>query len=192
MAKSRSPKSRPPKSEANNELFEWVKTFGIALIAAFGIRTFIAQAFHIPSESMLPTLEVGDRLIVFKQSYTFGEPQAGDIIVFEAPAAAVEECRLPPAQTSDFIKRIIGVSGDQVEVVNGQTLVNGTPRSESYIVEPPEYQLPTMTVPPESVLVLGDNRNNSCDGHVWGFVAEDLIVGKAVFRYWPLSRMGAL
>ena len=181
-----------PKPDSSNELLEWIKTLGIALIAAFGIRTFIAQAFHIPSESMLPTLEVGDRLIVFKQSYTFGEPEAGDIIVFEAPPSAVVQCRLPNGQTSDFIKRVIGTPGDQIEVIGGDVYINGAPSTESYIVEPPTYQVPPVTVPPDSLLVLGDNRNNSCDGHVWGFLPENLVVGRAVFRYWPPNRIGAL
>jgi signal peptidase I len=181
-----------PKPDSGNELLEWIKTLGIALIAAFGIRTFIAQAFHIPSESMLPTLEVGDRLVVFKQSYTFGDPQAGDIIVFKAPPSAVRECGLPPDQTSDFIKRVIGTSGNQVEITGGQVYINGTPSNESYIVAPPNYQVPLVTIPPESLLVLGDNRNNSCDGHAWGFLPENLVVGRAVFRYWPPNRIGPL
>lgn len=181
-----------PKAESTNELLEWFKTLGIALVAAIGIRTFIAQAFHIPSESMVPTLEVGDRLIVFKPSYLFSEPSTGDIIVFEAPPSAVKACNLPNGQTSDFIKRVIGTPGEQVAVSGGQTFINGAVDAEPYLAEAPNYQLPTVTVPPNSLLVLGDNRNNSCDSHVWGFLPEDRIVGRAVFRYWPPNRIGPL
>ncbi len=184
---NRKPTPKPEQQE--NEWLEWIKTLGLVLVLSFGIRTFIAQAFHIPSESMEPTLEVGDRLIVYKLSYMSGPPQRGDIVVFRAPETAQNQCRVP---ASDFIKRIVALPGDEIEVISGQVFLNGDLLEESYIDEAPTYDMETTTIPDESVLVLGDNRNNSCDGHLWGELPTDLILGRAVFRYWPPGRMSGL
>ncbi|MGK7927268.1 MAG: signal peptidase I [Spirulina sp.] len=176
----------------------WVESamlMGISVGLALTIRTFIAEARYIPSKSMLPTLEVGDRLAIEKISYRFRKPQRGDIIVFTPPDNAI---RCNPAQPQTlpikdaYIKRIIGAPGDTIEVKNNRVYLNGQPLEEDYINDVPQYRFPAVTVPEKRYLVLGDNRNESCDSHVWGFVLEEKIIGRAGFRFFPLNRLGGL
>lgn len=174
-----------PKSITPNPWIEGLKTISLSLVIAFGIRTFVAEARYIPSGSMEPTLQINDRLIVDKISYDFTSPQRGDIIVFN-PTNILKEQHFNEA----FIKRVIGLPGDKVEVKNGRVYVNGFPLQEKYIEAKPEYQWGPVLVPPNSYLVLGDNRNNSYDSHYWGFVPRDKIVGRALLRFWPLNRIG--
>lgn len=175
---------QPPKQE--NLWFEGIKTVGLSLFLAFGIRTTIAQSYFIPSGSMEPTLLIDDRLIVDKISYHFTNPQRGDIVVFNPPLAVVEAQNLH----DPFIKRVIGLPGDQVKVKGGRVYVNNLPLREDYIADKPNYAWGPQIVPINSYLVLGDNRNNSYDGHYWGFVQKDRIIGRAIVRYWPLNRVG--
>ena len=166
---------------------ENVKTVGLSLFLAFGIRTFIAEARYIPSGSMLPTLQINDRLIIDKLSYDFSNPKRGDIVVFN-PTKTLEAENYHEA----FIKRVIGLPGDKVEVKNGKVYVNNIPLKENYLEAPPSYQWGSVVVPQNSYLVLGDNRNNSYDSHYWGFVPRQNIIGKAMFRFWPLNRLGEI
>ena len=159
------------------------------MVIAFLIRTFIAEPRYIPSDSMLPTLLTGDRLVVEKVSTKLSEPHRGDVIVFEPPLLLqVQGYRKEDA----FIKRIIGTSGDVIEVKEGQVYLNETPLPEDYILEVPHYSLPPLQVPAGTVFVMGDNRNNSNDSHIWGFLPTDNIIGKAVFRFYPLGRIGTV
>ena len=174
-------------NQSTENWVEGVKTLGLSAILALGIRTFIAEARYIPSESMLPTLEVNDRLIVEKVGYHFNSPKRGDVVVF-APTDALREQQFKDA----FIKRVIGLPGDIVEVREGTVFINDAPLPESYIYEPPDYDYGPAVVPEESYLVLGDNRNNSYDSHYWGFVPRDRIIGKALVRFWPPTRIGSL
>lgn len=156
---------------------------------ALGIRQFVAEARYIPSESMLPTLEVNDRLIIEKVTYHFSTPQRGDIVVFWS----VEPSRTGVSFFRDaLIKRAIGLPGDKIEVRDGQVYVNDQPLNEPYLAAAPDYQWGPMMVPPNSYLMLGDNRNNSYDGHLWGFLPEENIIGRAAFRFWPPDRLGGL
>ena len=180
--------NQPPK--ASHFALEALKTIGLSLFFAFGIRTSVAQSVFIASGSMKPTLEIDDRLIVDKLSYHFQEPQRGDIVVFSAPAQALAVCGLPPNFGAPFIKRAIGLPGDRVEVKSGKIYVNGLLLQESYPAKSPQYSWGPATVPPKSYLMLGDNRNNSCDGHYWGFVPRERIIGKAIVRSWPIDRLG--
>ncbi|MBP0001350.1 MAG: signal peptidase I [Cyanobacteria bacterium SID2] len=167
---------------------ENIRIFAVALVLALLLRTFIAEPRYIPSESMFPTLELGDRLIVEKISYYFHPPEPGDIIVFSPPPQLQRQgYRADQA----FIKRVIARSGDTVAVNDGQVYVNGQPLRENYIAEVPEYAWGPATVPPGSIFVMGDNRNNSNDSHVWGFLPEENTIGRAWFRFWPLSRLGS-
>ncbi|MGB3536296.1 MAG: signal peptidase I [Microcoleaceae cyanobacterium] len=178
------PNSSPPEPE--NPWVEGFKTIGLSIILALGIRTFVAEARYIPSGSMLPTLEINDRLIIDKLGYKFSDPQRGDVVVF-SPTDALKQ------QYKDaFIKRIIGLPGETVEVNNGRVIVDGETIAENYIAEEPQYDWGPQTVPENSYLVLGDNRNNSFDSHSWGFVPYDNIIGRAVVRFWPLDRLGGL
>ncbi|MDX2097548.1 MAG: signal peptidase I [Leptolyngbyaceae cyanobacterium bins.59] len=164
-----------------------MKTIGLSIVLALGIRTFVAEARWIPSGSMEPTLQVDDRLIVDKLSYRFNSPQRGDIVVF-APTDTLREQKFKDA----FIKRVIGLPGEKVEIKGGRVYINGKPIREQYIADRPTYSWGPEVVPPNSYLVLGDNRNNSYDSHYWGFVPRDRIIGRAVVRFWPPNRMGEL
>ncbi|QUS60240.1 signal peptidase I [Synechocystis sp. PCC 7339] len=161
----------------------------VALLLALLLRFFVAEPRYIPSDSMLPTLEQGDRLVVEKISYHFHPPQVGDIIVFHPP-------ELLQVQGYDgnqaFIKRVIAMPGQTVAVNNGIVYRDGQPLKEKYILEPPQYNLPAVQVPEGQVFVMGDNRNNSNDSHVWGFLPQQNIIGHALFRFFPASRWGSL
>lgn len=170
-----------------NPIVELLKTLVSAAVLALGIRTFVAEARFIPSESMLPTLEIDDRLIVEKISYRFRKPRRGDIVVF-SPTDILKQENYKEA----FIKRVIGIPGDTVEVKNGKVFINNRQIDEQYIKEPPSYQYPATKVPEGEYLVLGDNRNNSYDSHYWGFVPLENLIGRATVRFWPPSRIGPL
>lgn len=170
-----------------NPLVELLKTLVSAGILAIGIRACVAEARFIPSESMLPTLEIDDRLIVEKISYRFRKPKRGDVVVF-SPTETLREQDYKEA----FIKRVIGIPGDVVEVKDGKVFVNNKKIDEKYIKEPPNYQYSPTKVPEGEYLVLGDNRNNSYDSHYWGFVPLENLIGRATVRFWPPDRLGPL
>ena len=181
------PEGRPATDKPVNIWVETVQTIGLSIVLALGIRTFVAEARYIPSGSMLPTLEINDRLIVEKVSYHFHSPSRGDIVVFHPPAAAGAQF-----EKEAFIKRVIGLSGETVEVKAGKLYINNQPLTEGYIAAPPDYSWGPKVVPQGSYLVFGDNRNNSDDGHIWGFLPSDRIIGRAIVRFWPLSRTAYL
>lgn len=172
---------------AENPWVEGLKTVGLSALLAFGIRTFVAEARWIPSGSMLPTLEINDRLIVEKVSYHFQTPQRGDVIVFYPTEILRRE-----VGNDAFIKRVIGLPGDTVEVRDGKVYINGAALTEAYIEEPPNYVCDPSVVPSDRYLVLGDNRNNSYDSHNWGYVPRENIIGRAVVRFWPPQRIGSI
>lgn len=164
---------------------ETIKVVGVALIVSLGFRTYVAEARYVNSGSMLPTLEVNDRLMVDKVSYLFRSPQRGEIVVFE-PTDILKKQNFQDS----FIKRLIGLPGEKVEVRAGLVYINDRPLLERYISEFPHYQWGPEVVPPNSYLVVGDNRNDSYDSHAWGFVPRDRLIGRAVLRYWPPNRFG--
>ncbi len=196
---------------------EYLEAIVVAMILAFAIRVFVVQAFKIPSGSMIPTLLIGDHILVSKLSYglqwptdcrysmalppvscyssiflvPFGAPQRGDVIVF----------RYPEDEEKDFIKRIIGTPGDKIEIRNKTILVNGTPLDDheyTQRVDPgvidgrinPRDNFGPITVPEDSYFVMGDNRDQSLDSRFWGFVRGDKIRGKAFRIYWSWSGQG--
>lgn len=170
-----------------NPVVEIAKTLATAFILAIGIRTLVAEARYIPSSSMEPTLEINDRLIIEKISYRFRTPQRGDVVVF-SPTDVLKEQNFKDA----FIKRVIGLPGETVEVRGGKVYVNGEAIREKYIDESPDYKYGPVKVDEDSYLVLGDNRNNSYDSHYWGFVPRKNLIGRAVVRFWPLDRLGSI
>lgn len=185
IAKNNSPQKVQATSE--NPWVEGAKTIATAAILAFGIRTFVAEARYIPSSSMEPTLQINDRLIIEKVSYKFHNPERGDIVVFN-PTDTLRSQNFKDA----FIKRVIGLPGDEIKVQAGKVYVNDKALEEDYIAQPPDYNFGPVTVPPDQYLVLGDNRNNSYDSHYWGFVPKDRLIGRAFVRFWPFNRLGNL
>ena len=176
----------------------------IAFALALLIKTFLIQAFFIPSESMVPTLLIGDRVLVNKLVYDFGEPQRGDVIVFENPSLQdpdgnvfeavwdwlVEGLGFSTDPTKDFIKRVVGVPGDTVEMKNGKVYVNGERIAEPYISNRGAQDFAPTQVEPDHVFVMGDNRPNSQDSRsALGQIPMDKIVGKAFVLLWPPSRI---
>ncbi len=177
------------KSQFWQQVKENLQIIAIGLILALLIRSFIAEPRYIPSESMLPTLEQGDRLVVEKVSYRFHLPHQGDIVVF-TPPPQLQMLGYDPHQA--FIKRIIALPGETVAVKDGTVYLNNQPLAEDYILENPHYNLSTTEVPPNYLFVMGDNRNNSNDSHIWGLLPAKNLIGRAVFRFWPFHRIGNL
>ena len=139
---------------------------------------------------MLPTLEVNDRLLANTTSYQNSSPQRGDVILFKATDNIVNT--IPTYINTVFIKRVIALPGETVEVRDGQVYIDEQPLDEPYIYESPNYEFEAFEVPADEFFVLGDNRNNSFDSHLWGTVPRDHIQGKAIRIFWPLDRMGII
>ena len=174
------------KASVGKELFQWVLVILGAVILAFLIDTFVIVNAQIPSGSMENTIMTGDRVFGNRLAYKFSDPKRFDIIIFKYPD---DESQL-------FIKRIIGLPGETVEIHDGNIYINGSdsPLEDVDIEEPMEGSFGPYTVPEGCYFVMGDNRNNSRDSRYWEntFVSEDEILGKAVFRYWPLNKMKLL
>jgi signal peptidase I len=177
-------------------LVEWVIVLVVALLAALGVRAYVAQMFYIPSGSMLPTLQIGDRIVVDKLSYHLHAVHRGDIVVFRRPP-------LERAPYADLVKRVIGLPGDTVSSVDGRVYIDGKPLQEPWLPSPPPPTSPSplpdgfslnhpFTVPTGEYYVMGDNRTDSEDSRYFGPIAGSLIVGKMGFVVWPLDPIGWL
>lgn len=166
------------------EIKDWVVSILIAVVLAFFIRYFIVELYMVEGPSMRPTLVNSERLVVNKFIYRFKQPERGEILVF----------KYPRDQSRDFIKRVIAIPGDTIEVKEGRVFVNGQLLNETYILERTKGSYPLSTVPEGHVFVMGDNRNNSEDSRFKdvGFVPYTLIKGKAVIVFWPLDHIKAL
>ena len=158
---------------------ELVDTVLLALVLFLVINGLTARV-RVDGPSMEPSFFNDNRVIVSKVSYWWGDIQRGDVIVFPAP----------PSPDEDYIKRVIGLPGDQVEVRNGRVFVNGQLLDEPYIAAPPVRDMALTNVPEDSLFVMGDNRNVSSDSRAWGPLKVEDVLGKAVFVYWPLERVG--
>lgn len=184
-----------------------VVAFAVALL----IKTFLLQAFYIPSPSMEPTLVFGDRVIVEKLSGWFGDPGRGEIVVFERELPSggalppdepfwtdiVNALKglfgFPTGDTQDFIKRVIAVGGDTVEGREGRVYLNGEPLEEPYLAEGTQTgNFAPVTIPEGQIFVMGDNRNNSDDSRSFGPIETDSIIGRAVLQIWPIGDLGAV
>jgi signal peptidase I len=188
----------PPRSK--KWVFEWLAVLAIALVLAVCVRTFVAQMFYIPSGSMLPTLQIGDRIVVNKLSYDLHGVDRGNIVVFTTPPN--EDCAGPPV--ADLVKRVIGLPGEIISLDDGNVYINGRLLPEPFL--PPDvrndnYPGPSTNayalhhpyrIPAGDVYVMGDNRPKSCDSRFWGPIRESTIVGQVDLRIWPLSRIGFL
>jgi signal peptidase I len=173
---------KKPRPSGIRNLVEWVVIIVGALLVAFLVKTFLVQAFYIPSGSMLPTLQEQDRVLVNKLSYDLHAVHRGDIVVFKGPEQAQGEVK-------DLIKRVIGLPGDTVEAHDGKVFVNGKAINEPYLgpgitTGPLEPQ----KIPANHYWVMGDNRGNSKDSRFFGPIDKSLIIGRAFVRVWPVSR----
>ena len=177
-------KKAAPIKEANDplkEVKEWAQAIITAVVLALLIRTFLFEIILVDGSSMLPTLHDADRVFVNKIGYIIGEPQHGDVVIFKTPEDP----------HTNYVKRLIGLPGDRVYIQDGVVYVNGEALEESYILEPPYNDYAEVTIPEDTFFALGDNRNGSKDSrdtHV-GFVPTDNLVGKAMFRVWPLTSL---
>jgi signal peptidase I len=150
-------------------------------VLLFVLINLVSARVRVDGASMLPTLTNGELVIVNKLAYRLGEPSRGDIIVFHFP--------VDPSQ--EFIKRVIGLPGDQVSIHKGAILINGQRLDEPYLPVTTNYD-GDWTVGEDQLFVLGDNRNNSLDSHNWGTVPMDYVIGKALFIYWPFNSLGII
>lgn len=162
---------------------DFVESLLIAVILALVIRFFIFQPFYIPSGSMEPTLLTGDRIIVSKFAYYFREPERGDVIVFKYPG--------DPKRA--FVKRVVALGGETVAIRDSRLYIDGVAVVEEYLPAGVSYHdFGPLRVPEGNLFMLGDNRANSDDSRVWGYLDEDLVIGKALAIYWPVVRLGAV
>jgi signal peptidase I len=157
-----------------------LETVLLSLVLFLGINAVSAR-IRVDGFSMEPTLQSGEFVIVNKLAYRLGEPTRGDVVVFHFPRNPEQE----------YIKRVIGLPGDQIRVKDGQVFVDGERLTEPYIKAPPAYENEWL-VPDNQLFVFGDNRNNSSDSHNWGGVPLDFVVGKAVLIYWPPTEWGLI
>jgi signal peptidase I len=160
------------------------------VLLALVLRWAVLEPRWIPSGSMLPALQLQDRVLVEKLRARLHRPiQIGTVVVFHPPTALIAAGYDPKAA---LIKRVVGQAGDEVEVRDGVLWRNGSKAAIDWSAEPMDYQLEPLTVPPDHLLVLGDNRNASLDSHLWGPLPQESLIGTAVLRYWPLNRFGWL
>jgi signal peptidase I len=164
-----------------NPFLENLLFITIAILIAFFIRSYIIHPFLIPTASMEPTIKIGDNLLIEKVSYRFCSPKSGQIVIFDNPSG---DGRI-------IIKRVIGVAGDHIEVTNdGHVIINEKPINEPYARYQDIGQSFNYDIPKGTVFVLGDNRGNSQDSRWFGPISENTIIGRAIFRHWPLNRFG--
>lgn len=195
----------------SNSLVELVVIVAVALGLALGIQAFLVKPYRIPSESMVPTLEVGQRVLVNRIGTRFTDPKVGDVTVFHPPTGSEtnecgaeqregQACPRPTPERSDvnFIKRIVAGPGDTVAIVEGHVVLNGERQEEPYVnpcpqPSDPACNFPTpLRVPAGHYFMMGDNRGASDDSRFWGPVPDDWIIGNAFATYWPPSKIGLL
>lgn len=182
------------KKKQKNEVFAWFRAIGIAILVVIVIRTFVLGNYIVDGPSMMPTLHNGDRLIVNKINYRFSQPKRFDVVIFHA------------TEKDDYVKRVIGLPGDTIRYANDQLYVNNKPVDEPFLKAAKarmlsgqltwDFTLNGLTgetkVPEGKLWVMGDNRQNSVDSRIFGFVDENQVVGKVDLRYWPMKNFGII
>jgi signal peptidase I len=199
--------ARSKEKTARGSIIELFTIVAVALGLALGIQAFLVKPFRIPSESMEPTLDVGQRVLVDRVSFRFSEPDRGDIVVFKPPRGAdtnqcgvahpqTEACPRETPQRSDtnFIKRVVAVPGDRLKVIAGRVYIDGKIQKEPFIRPDENCQICNLPreikIPPGHFFMMGDNRGESADSREWGPVPKKWIIGHAFFTYWPPNRIG--
>lgn len=172
----------------DEEIRESIKDIGVSFFVISCIRTFAAEPRYIPSLSMYPTFDVGDNFVLDKLTPNWNPYKRTDVAVFYPPWIGPDAFR----QDEVFIKRIVALEGDTVEMKNRKLYVNGEPQKDPFINEDALYDFEKIVVPKGFVFCLGDNRNNSYDGHIWGALPKENVIGRAAFTYWPPGRAGSI
>jgi signal peptidase I len=200
---------RTKQKGAGGSLVELVTIVAVALGLALGIQAFLVKPFRIPSESMVPTLSIGQRVLVDRISKNFSDYGRGDILVFKPPAGAdttscgvqhseTTPCPTPTKDRSDtnFIKRVVAVGGDRIKVLGGHVYLNGERQEESFARFSDSCDICNLPdeirVPKGSYFMMGDNRGASADSRVWGPIPKDWVIGQAFATYWPPKKIGTL
>ena len=203
--------ARERSSSASGSLVELVLIVAVALGLALGIQAFLVKPYRIPSESMVPTLEIGQRVLVNRIGARFGDPDVGDIVVFHPPTGAEQGNQCGGGQPPDgqvclkesankaevnFIKRVVAGPGDRLAIQDGHVILNGKRQKENF-AEPcgggEGCNFPReVTIPPDHYFMMGDNRGSSDDSRFWGPVPRDWVIGQAFATYWPPKRIGLL
>ena len=205
----------PEAKSTGSSILELVVIVAVALGMALAIQAFLIKPYRIPSESMVPTLQIGQRVLVNRIGMHFGDPKVGDILVFHPPEGAEsstgDQCGeqpksgaacdqpTPKKASVNFIKRVVGAPGDTIAVRNGRVIRNGKPTKEPFISDTCRndagagcnFRNP-ITVPPGHYFMMGDNRGESDDSRFWGPVPTSWIIGEAFATYWPPKRIGTL
>ena len=201
--------ARSKQKGGASSVLELVTIVAVALGLALAIQAFVVKPYRIPSASMVPTLQVKQRVLVDRITMHFSNPGRGDIVVFKPPLGAdSDQCGVPhppdqacprptPQKSStNFIKRVVGLPGEHLKVINGRVWINGKPLKEPYIRPDPSCEICDLpreiTIPPGYFFMMGDNRGESDDSRTWGPVPKKWIIGKAFFTYWPPKRIGTL
>lgn len=202
--------ARPKQQKSHRgSVIELVTIVAVALGLALGIQAVLVKPFRIPSESMVPTLQIGQRVLVDRVTFRYGEPERGDVVVFKPPAGADENacgvrhsaessCPRPTAKRSDtnFIKRVVALGGDRIRVVEGRVILNGKRLKEPFIRPDSACGLCNLpqeiTIPKGMFFMMGDNRGESADSREWGPVPKKWLIGQAFMTYWPPDRIGSL
>jgi signal peptidase I len=204
---------RTRKQSARGSLVELVTIVAVALGLALGIQAFLVKPFRIPSESMEPTLDVGQRVLVYRLGLRFGDPGRGDVMVFKPPRGADDNvcgvagfnpeerdqaCPRPTSQRSNtnFIKRVVAVGGDRLSIRDGRVYINGRRQSEPFIRPSADCGICQLdrpiTIPKDHYFMMGDNRGESADSREWGPVPKNWVIGQAFATYWPPKKIGTL
>ena len=202
-------KTRSKEKTTAGSIIELIVIVAVALGLALGIQAFLVKPYRIPSESMEPTLDVGQRVLVNRIGQRFGDPEVGEIVVFHPPKGSESnECGAPhpddqacPRPTDDksdvnFIKRVVAGPGDTISIRNGRVVLNGQPQKESFINpcaggDSCDFPKP-VKIPAGYYFMMGDNRGASDDSRFWGPIPEKWIIGNAFATYWPPGRIGVL
>ncbi|HZN12858.1 MAG TPA: signal peptidase I [Acidimicrobiales bacterium] len=179
----------PSKQHSLRRNLEWVVIVAVAILSALVVKTYLVEAFYIPSGSMEPTLKTGDRVLVNKLSYRLHDIHRGDVVVFKRPPGVAGE-----ADIKDFIKRVIGLPGDTIETRGDAVYVNGKRLKESYLPRGTRTvpSIDIKKVPPHHLWVMGDNRTNSSDSRFFGPIEEDSVIGRAFVQVWPPTSVETL